>query len=76
MVKWVNSADSNWRPWSVMMVVGIPYLENHVETRLEATISAEISVIGISSNHRVFLSIMVKMWEKPRSGGSGPTIST
>ena len=46
-----------------------------VEARREAAVLAKISGIGTASNQRVFLSIMFKLQEKPRSEGSGPTMS-
>jgi len=46
-----------------------------VDMRKRATVGAVMSGIGIASNQRVFLSIIVRMCANPPSGGSGPTRS-
>ena len=55
-----QSADSNWRPRSVVRVDGTPNLETHVLTNAFATTSAVMAEIGMASDQRVNLSTHVR----------------
>jgi hypothetical protein len=48
-----NSCDSNWRPWSVVIVCGQPKRDIQLAMRARATVSAVMSGIGIASGQRV-----------------------
>ena len=52
-VKLVQSWDSNYHPWSVMIVAGTPKREIHPVMKAWATLSAVIEVIGMASGQRV-----------------------
>jgi hypothetical protein len=67
--------DSNWRPWSVVIVSGQPKRDIQLVKRARATVSAEMSGMGMASGHRVKRSIAVRQCVKPDDVGSGPTRS-
>ena len=70
-----HRADSNCDPLSVVIVDGTPNLEIQPLTKVLATVSAVILVIGMASGQRVKWSTHVSRYEYPFDDGSGPTIS-
>jgi hypothetical protein len=70
-----NSCDSNWRPWSVVIVCGQPKRDIQPVMRARATVSAVMSGIGIASGQRVNRSTAVRQYAKPADVGRGPTRS-
>ena len=52
-ISWVQRADSNWDPRSVMTVEETPNLAIYPPTKARATVSAVMSVIGMASGQRV-----------------------
>ena len=48
-----HSEDWNYPLQSVVMVAGTPNLETHICMKALAMVTAESSVIGIASGHRV-----------------------
>ena len=70
-----NSCDSNWRPWSVMIVVGTPNRAIQLVINAFVTVSAVMSCIGIASGHRVYRSMAVRQYVNPSDDGRGPTRS-
>ena len=71
----LNRADSNCLPLSVVIVDGAPKRATQCVTNEMATVSAEMSGIGMASGHRVNRSMTVKRYDCPLEGGRGPTMS-
>ena len=62
-ISWVQRADSNWDPQSVVTVEGTPNLDIHPLTKARATVSAVMSVIGMASGQQVNRSLQVRIYE-------------
>ena len=61
----LQSDDTNWRPWSVMMVDGTPKRAIQPRNRAVAHEAAVMSVRGIASTQRENLSMIVNRYEWP-----------
>ena len=70
-----HSCDVNCAPRSVVIVDGTPNRAIQPDKKALATVEAEMSLIGIASDHRVKRSMHVSRYVKPLDGGSGPTRS-
>ena len=68
-----KSWDSNWRPWSAVIVCGQPKWDIHPENRARDTVSAVMSGMGKASGQHVKQSTVVRQYWKPAEGGTGPT---
>ena len=53
----------------------MPKREIQLFTKAMAIVSAVMSIMGMASGHRLYLSIQVSRYEKPFEGGKGPTKS-
>ena len=71
-----HSEEVNWAPLSEVMAAGTPNLAIQAWKRATAQSAAVVADTGTASAHLVDLSMMVKIWVKPREGGRGPTRST
>ena len=58
-----------------MIVEGAPKRDTHCEMNAWATVSADMSGIGIASGHLVKRSTHVRRYVLPFEGGRGPTRS-
>ena len=67
-----ESCDSNWRPWSVMIVYGHPKRAIQPESRARDTVSA-VMWIGKASGQRVKRSTAVRQYLNPADEVRGPT---
>jgi hypothetical protein len=57
-----KSWDSNWRPWSVVIVCGQPKRDIQPESGARDTVSAVMSGIGKASSQRVKRSTAVRQY--------------
>jgi hypothetical protein len=67
-----KSCDSNWRPWSVVMVCGQPKRNIQPVKRARTTVSAVMFGMGIDSGQRVKRSTAVRQYVDLADVGSGP----
>ena len=70
----LNRSASNCRPWSVVILAGVPYRVIHSLYRHLAIVSAVMSGTGMASGHLVNQSMMVRQYLYSFDGGSGPTM--
>lgn len=71
----VKSRDSNWLPWSVVIVSGEPKRATQLSEKARQIVSASISRSEMASDHLEKRSMIVKQDRYPSEGGKGPTIS-
>jgi hypothetical protein len=69
-----KSCDLNCRPWSVVMVCGLPKRVIHPDSLARTTVSAVMSIRGTDSGQRVNWSIAVRQYQKQSDVGGGPTM--
>jgi hypothetical protein len=65
LAKELKSCDSNWRPWSVVMVCGQPKRDIQPVKRARATVSAVMFGMGMASGQRVKRSTALR--QEPQS---------
>ena len=67
--------DSNWRPWSVVIVCGHPKRAIQPDRRARDTVSAVMSGMGKAYGQRVKRSTPVRQYSNPAEEVRGPTMS-
>ena len=56
-----HNTEVNWRPWSVVTSWGTPNLDTQERSRAVAQSAAVAEAKGTASNHREYLSMMVRI---------------
>ena len=69
-----NSSDSNWRPRSVVILSGTPYLATHPARNVLDVVYADISGIGNASHHWENLPTHVNRYDCSSRMGSCPVM--
>ena len=67
--------EVNWVPRSEVIRRGRPNLDTQLKRKARQMVMVEVSAMGIASGHLEKRSTIVRRWEKPLEGGSGPTRS-
>ena len=72
----LNNFEVKFRPWSVWIMSGVPYLATNSVTKASATVLASWSGNGYASDHLVKWSVTTRMYLLPvEEVGQGPLMS-
>ena len=68
-ISWVQIAEENWLPLSVVIEEGTPNDATQPYANASLTVSADMSLMGMATGHRVNLSTAVRRCLKPLEAG-------